>query len=114
MFDTVAPLGLQTGSTQSGDSMARTTSRSYVANAAVFNQTKNFLTVIDAPDRMKRIDEACKPSALPPELLTPSDLCHASCNAKFNNMDEKELYLVPTDWTLLNSFRRCIELRIGH
>jgi hypothetical protein len=91
-------VGFQTDEAQSGDTMAKYNISFLCSECGRFHQTKISLTVIDGPDRVKRIDEAYKPSALPPEvakLLRTYVMCPVTRNSI--KLDEKELYLVPID-----------------
>jgi hypothetical protein len=60
--------------------------------------TKISVTVTDGPGRMKRIDEVYTPSAVPPEV-TKLFRTYVMCPVTRNSLklDEKELYLVPSD-----------------
>jgi hypothetical protein len=53
-------VGFPNGNTQSGDSMAQDNVSFLCSECGGFQSNEIFLTVIDAPDRVKRIDEACK------------------------------------------------------
>jgi hypothetical protein len=63
-----------------------------------FHQTKTSVTVMDGPERVKRIDEVYRPDALPsevPKLLRRYVTCPVTrASLKLN---EKELYLIPLD-----------------
>jgi hypothetical protein len=58
--------------------------------------TKISVTVIDGPDRVKRIDEVYTPSVLPAEI-TKLLRTYATCPVTRNSikLDEKALYVVP-------------------
>jgi hypothetical protein len=63
-----------------------------------FHQTKTSLTVIDGPDRVKRIDAVYRCGALPsevPKLLRRYVTC--SVTRASLKLNEKELYLIPLD-----------------
>jgi hypothetical protein len=60
--------------------------------------TKISVTVIDGPDRMKKVDEVYTPSALPPEI-TKLFRTYVMCPVTRNSLKlgEKEVYVVPID-----------------
>jgi hypothetical protein len=56
------------------------------------------VTIIDGPDRLKRIDEVYTPSAMPAEitkLLRTYGMCPVTRNSI--KLDKNELYLLPID-----------------
>jgi hypothetical protein len=63
-----------------------------------FHQTKTSVTVIDGPERVKRIDAVYRPNAMPaeiPKLLGRYVMCPVTRSSL--KLDEKELYLIPLD-----------------
>jgi hypothetical protein len=66
-----------------------------------FHQTKISVTVIDGPERVKRIDEVYRSKALPSEvykLLRRYVMCPVTRTSL--KLNEKELYLIPLDRTI--------------
>jgi hypothetical protein len=62
------------------------------------HQTKTSVTVIDGPERVKRIDAVYRPNAMPaeiPKLLGRYVMCPVTRSSL--KLDEKELYLIPLD-----------------
>jgi hypothetical protein len=60
--------------------------------------TKISVTVIDGPDRMKRMDEVYVPTDLPPDV-TKLFRTYVMCPVTRNSLklDEKDVYVVPSD-----------------